>query len=80
LGYCSDAVDIAQSILQSINNDDVATYNANYIIQNCYQKMNDLQMLKLPTPTMIPTWTPQPSATPTSEPTLEITATATVQP
>jgi tetratricopeptide (TPR) repeat protein len=78
LGYCSDAVDIAQSILQSINDDEVATYNANYIIENCYQKMNDLQLLKLPTPTMIPTWTPQPSATPTLAPTAEITA--TVQP
>ncbi len=76
LGYCGDAVDIAQSLLQSVNNDDVATYNANYIIQNCYQKMNDLQMLKLPTPTMIPTWTPQPSSTPTLEPTPEMTATA----
>lgn len=76
LGYCSEAVDIAQSLLQSVNNDEVAAYNANYIIENCYQKMNDLQMLKLPTPTMIPTWTPQPSSTPTLEPAPEITETA----
>jgi hypothetical protein len=75
LGYCGDAVDIAQSILQSINNDEIATYNANEIINTCYQKMNDLQLLKLPTPTMIPTWTPQPSPTPTLEPTVEATAT-----
>ena len=75
LGYCSDAVDIAQSILQSINNDEIATYNANEIINTCYQKMNDLQLLKLPTPTMIPTWTPQPTSTPTLEPTVEPTAT-----
>ncbi len=75
LGYCSDAVDIAQSLLQSINDDEVATYNANYIIENCYQKMNDLQLLNLPTPTMIPTWTPQPSAPPTLEPTPLVTFT-----
>lgn len=75
LGYCSDAVDVAQSLLQSINNDEVATYNANYILDSCYQKMNDLQLQKLSEPTMIPTWTPQPSPTPTLEPTAEITAT-----
>ncbi len=76
LGYCSDAIDIGQSILQSVNDDEIATYNANYIIENCYQKMNELQLLKLPTPTMIPTWTPQPTATPTLEPTLQVTPTA----
>ena len=37
--------------------------------------MNELQLLKLPTPTMIPTWTPQPTASPTLEPTLEVTPT-----
>ncbi|MCD6356595.1 MAG: hypothetical protein J7L66_04835, partial [Anaerolineaceae bacterium] len=75
LGYCGEAVDIAQSILQSINDDEIATYNANFILDRCYQKMNDLQLHKLPTPTMIPTWTPQPSLTPTPAPTLEPTAT-----
>jgi len=75
LGYCGEAVDIAQSILQSINEDAIATYNANYILDRCYQKMNDLQLHKLPTPTMIPTWTPQPSPTPTLAPTVEPTAT-----
>lgn len=78
LGYCSgqgEAVDIAQSILQSISDDEIATYNANYIIDRCYQKINDLQLLKLPEPTMIPTWTPQPSPTPTPAPTIEPTAT-----
>jgi tetratricopeptide (TPR) repeat protein len=75
LGYCGEAVDIAQSILQSINEDAIATYNANYILDSCYQKMNDLQLHKLPTPTMIPTWTPQPSPTPTLVPTVEPTAT-----
>jgi len=74
LGYCGEAVDIAQSLLQSITGDEVAAYNANYIIDNCYQKMNDLQLQKLPTPTMIPTWTPQPSPTPTLEPTAIVTA------
>ena len=75
LGYCSEAVDIGQSILQSINDNEIATYNANIIIGTCYEKMNDLQLLKLPTPTMIYTWTPQPSATPTVVPTPEVTAT-----
>jgi tetratricopeptide (TPR) repeat protein len=75
LGYCGEAVDIAQSILQSITEDEIAVYNANYILDNCYQKINDLQLLKLPTPTMIPTWTPQPSPTPTQAPTIEPTAT-----
>jgi tetratricopeptide (TPR) repeat protein len=75
LGYCSEAVDIAQSIIQSINEDEIATYNANYILDLCFQKINDLQLLKLPEPTMIPTWTPQPSPTPTQAPTLIPTAT-----
>ncbi len=75
LGYCGEAVDIAQSILQSINEDEIAIYNANFILDRCYQKMNDLQLLKLPTPTMIPTWTPQPSPTPTPMPTVEPTPT-----
>ena len=75
LGYCNEAVNIAQSILQSTNEDEDATYNANAIINGCYQKINDLQLLKLPEPTMIPTWTPQPSPTPTRAPTLIPTAT-----
>jgi len=64
LGYCGDAVPIAQSIIQSID-DETAVYNANYILDRCYEKMNDQQLLKLPTATMIPTWTPQPTTTPT---------------
>ena len=75
LGYCGEAVDIAQSILQSINEDEIAIYNANFILDRCYQKMNDLQLQKLPTPTMIPTWTPQPTATATPAPTAVPTAT-----
>ena len=75
LGYCSEAVDIAQSILQSISEDEIAIYNANFILDSCYQKMNDLQLRRLPTPTMIPTWTPQPSPTPTPIPTVEPTPT-----
>ena len=75
LGYCSEAVDIAQSILQSINEDEIATYNANFILDRCYQKINDLQLLKLSEPTMIPTWTPRPSPTPTPQATLEPTQT-----
>ena len=53
---------LRQSILQSMENDPIAAYNANYIIDRCYQKMNDQQLLKLPTPTFIPTWTPRPFA------------------
>lgn len=75
LGYCSEANKIAQSILFSIGEDEDAIYNANFILDRCYQKMNDLQLLKLPTPTMIPTWTPQPSPTPTPAPTVEPTPT-----
>ncbi len=71
LGYCGEATDIAQSIIQSIENDEIATYNANYILERCYQKINDLQLLKLPTPTFLPTWTPRPSSTPTYQPTPE---------
>jgi len=77
LGYCSEAVDIAQGILQSISNDEIAVNNANVILERCYQKMNDLQMLKLPTPTMLPTWTPRPSPTPTPWTTVEPTTSAT---
>lgn len=65
LGYCGDAVPIAQSIINSVQNDETAIYNANYILDRCYEKINNLQLLKLPTATMIPTWTPQPTATPT---------------
>ncbi len=75
LGYCGEAVDIAQSILQAMENDAIAIYNANFILERCYQKMNDLQLLKLPTPTMIPTWTPKPSPTATPAPTKTPTAT-----
>ncbi|MCJ7519175.1 MAG: tetratricopeptide repeat protein [Anaerolineaceae bacterium] len=75
LGYCGEATDIAQSIIQSIENDEIATYNANYILDRCYQKINDLQLLKLPTPTFLPTWTPRPSPTPTRQPTLEPSST-----
>lgn len=76
LGYCSEAKNIAQSLLQSITNDDITSWNANTIIETCNQKLNDAQLLKLATPTMIPTWTPQPTPTPTQEPTLEVTPTA----
>jgi tetratricopeptide (TPR) repeat protein len=76
LGYCGgegQANEIAQSILQSINNDQIATDNANFILERCNEKLNDMQLLKLPAPTMIPTWTPRPSATPTPAATVEPT-------
>lgn len=69
LGYCGEAVDISKAIIQSMESDPIAIYNANYILDRCYSKMNDLQLLKLPEPTMLPTWTPQPSPTPTALPT-----------
>ena len=78
LGYCGgdgQANDLAQSILQSINDDEIATYNANFILERCNQKINDLQLLNLPAPTMIPTWTPRPSSTPTPAPTIQPTQT-----
>jgi len=74
LSYCGEAVNIAQAIIQSIGNDDIAVNNANVILDRCYKKMNDLQMLRLPTPTMLPTWTPRPSPTPTPMTTPEPTA------
>jgi tetratricopeptide (TPR) repeat protein len=76
MGYCNEANDIAQSLLQSITNDEITSWNANTILTTCNEKLNDAQLLKLPTPTMIPTWTPQPTATPTQEPTPEVTPTA----
>jgi tetratricopeptide (TPR) repeat protein len=75
LGYCSEAIDISQSILQSASDDFAAVSNANIIIARCYQKLNDLQLLKLPAPTMIPTWTPRPSPTPTPAATVAPTMT-----
>jgi len=78
LGYCGDAVPIAQAIIQSMQDDETAVYNAGYTLDRCYDKMNDQQLLKLPTPTMIPTWTPQPTLTPTPLP-FEMTTEATTQ-
>lgn len=71
LGYCSEAVDIAQMLLQTMEDDEYAVINADIILEDCYQQMNDLQLSKLPEPTMIPTWTPRPSPTATMMPTLE---------
>ena len=73
LGYCGgegEAVDIAQSILQSMQQDQIAIANAQEILDRCYKILNDYQLLKLPAPTMIPTWTPIPSPTPESSPTV----------
>lgn len=75
LGYCDEAVSTAQALLQTVSEDEISVDNANYIINNCYEKMNQMQLLKLPTATMIPTWTPQPTSTPTRPPTPEVTAT-----
>ncbi|MHB8808276.1 MAG: hypothetical protein ACYC59_11965, partial [Anaerolineaceae bacterium] len=58
----------AQAIIQSMQDDETAIYNAEYTLDRCYEKMNDQQLLKLPTATMIPTWTPQPTVTPTPLP------------
>lgn len=69
LGYCGEAVDLAQSLLQTLPNDEFTGINAQIIIRECYDKINERQLLKLPEPTMIPTWTPQPSPTPTPQPT-----------
>jgi len=75
LGYCDKAVPIAQAIIQSMQDDETAVYNAEYILDRCYKKMNDQQLLKLPTATMIPTWTLQPTSTPTSLPYPTVTPT-----
>ncbi len=77
LGYCSDAVPIAQAIIQSMQDDETAVYNAEYTLDRCYEKMNNQQLLKLPTATMIPTWTPQPTLTPTPLPYQVTTPTVT---
>lgn len=75
LGYCGEAVDIAQAIIQSMQDDATAVYNAEYTLERCYEKLNDQQLLKLPTATMIPTWTPQPTLTPTPLPYQQPTST-----
>jgi tetratricopeptide (TPR) repeat protein len=71
LGYCNDAVDIAQTILLTMDDDETAVWNANEILNDCYEQLNDRQISKLPAPTPIPTWTPRPSPTPTLMPTQE---------
>jgi len=71
LGYCSEAIDIAQLLLQTMDDDEYAVINAEVILEDCYQQLNDLQLSKLPEPTMIPTWTPRPSPTPTLMPSPE---------
>ncbi len=58
LGYCGEAVRIAQAVLQALTDDEIAVYNARYILENCPLSS------KIPTPTMIPTPTAQFTPTP----------------
>ena len=59
LGYCGEARQIAQVVMQALPDDEIAIYNAQYILDNC--PINPA----VPTPTMLPSPTPQSTATPT---------------
>jgi tetratricopeptide (TPR) repeat protein len=63
LGYCSEALQIAQAVTSGVRNDDVAMYNAQQVVDTC-QKFAD-SGARTPTPLTTPTNTPQPSLTPT---------------
>jgi tetratricopeptide (TPR) repeat protein len=63
LGYCEEAVEIAQAIKQSLIDDEIAVYNAQFAIDNCISALSS----GLPEPTMIPTPTARATATPSRE-------------
>ena len=64
LGYCTEAIQIAQAVKQAITDDEVAVYNAQFIIDNCIGSINS----GLPEPTMVPTPTARPTQTPVVNP------------
>jgi len=59
LGYCGEARQIARAVMQALPDDEIAIYNAQYILDNCPTNP------AVPTPTMLPSPTPRPTATPT---------------
>ena len=59
LGYCAEARQIAQAVMQALPDDEIAVANGQYILDNC--PINPA----VPAPTMLPNPTPQPTATPT---------------
>ena len=67
LGYCGEARQIARAVMQALPEDEIAIYNAQYILDNC--SINPA----VSTPTMLPSPTPQPTVTPTSS--VSLTAT-----
>jgi len=68
LGYCGEAVQIAQAVQQALSDDEIAVYNSQYTIDNCQSvlKSNLPTPTFLPSPTARPTGTPTPALTPTS--------------
>jgi len=64
LGYCEEAIQIGQAIKQAITDDEVAVYNAQFIIDNCIGSVNS----GIPEPTMIPSPTARPTQTPVVNP------------
>ncbi len=59
LGYCGEARQIARAVMQALPDDEIAIFNAQYILDNCPTNP------AVPTPTMLPRPTPRPTATPT---------------
>jgi len=59
LGYCNEARQIARAVMQALPDDEIAIYNAQYILDNCPTNP------AVPTPTMLPSLTPRPTVTPT---------------
>ena len=59
LGYCGEARQIARAVMQALPDDEIAIFNAQYILDNCPTNP------AVPTPTMLPSPTPRPTATPT---------------
>lgn len=64
LGYCAEAIQIGKAVKQAITDDEVAVYNAQYMIDNCIGSINS----NIPEPTMIPTPTARPTQTPAANP------------
>lgn len=63
LGYCSEALPVAQAITSGVRNDEISMYNAQQIVDMC-QKFAE-SGAKTPTPLTTPTNTREPLSSPT---------------
>jgi len=70
LGYCTEALPVAQAILNGVRNDDIAVFNAQEVINICQAFADSGEPTPMPvtTPTRTPQATSGSSATPTSTP------------